>query len=229
MKKIIAFTCLMVGISQTWAAPVTARSDLGDQAGYSLGYLLAKNNADAMRGLDLDAFIQGLTAASNQQTPALSNEQMSRAINEYRQQAESAEFKKLKQQAQTNIQAEQKFLIANAKQPQVIKTTSGLQYTVLKAGSGQIPQANSTVTINYEGRLLDDTVFDSSIARQQPITLNLVDVIPGLQEGLKTMKEGGKTRFFIPSTLGYGDIGSGDAIQPNSLLIFDVELIKVEK
>ena len=98
---------------------------------------------------------------------------------------------------------------------------------VLQQGQGKSPKANSRVKVHYEGRLIDQTVFDSSIARQQPAEFQVSQVIQGWTEGLQLMKEGAKYRFFIPSKLGYGQIGSGDVIEPNSTLIFDVELIAV--
>ena len=121
----------------------------------------------------------------------------------------------------------QAFLTENAKKSDIITTKSGLQYQVLQAGTGKSPKANSKVKVNYEGRLLDGTVFDSSIARNHPVEFQLSQVIQGWTEGVQTMKEGGKTRFFIPANLAYGDVGSGDAIGPNSVLIFDIELLQV--
>lgn len=109
----------------------------------------------------------------------------------------------------------------------MITTKSGLQYQVLKEGNGQKPKATSRVKVNYEGRLLDGTVFDSSIARNHPVEFQLSQVIAGWTEGLQTMKEGGKTRFFIPANLAYGEVGAGDTIGPNSTLIFDIELLQV--
>ncbi|WP_269915190.1 FKBP-type peptidyl-prolyl cis-trans isomerase [Acinetobacter sp. HY1485] len=231
MKKCLALFCSVTCLSSAlWAAPtINAQSSLSDQAGYSLGYLLAKNNADAMRGLDLDAFIQGIVTASQQKQPVLSEQQMKQAIGTYRQQAENQEFIKLQQQAKKNSDAERIFLSQNAKKPDIKTLASGVQYTVLQMGKGITPQPNSNVTINYEGRLIDGTVFDSSIARQQEVNVNMSDLVLGLQQGLATMKEGGKTRFFIPAKFGYGEIGTGDVIEPNSTLIFDVELIKVNK
>jgi FKBP-type peptidyl-prolyl cis-trans isomerase FklB len=113
------------------------------------------------------------------------------------------------------------------KKADVKTTASGLQYMVLQQGQGKSPKANSKVKVHYEGRLIDQTVFDSSIARQQPAEFQVSQVIQGWTEGLQLMKEGAKYRFFIPAKLGYGQIGSGDVIEPNSTLIFDVELIEV--
>ena len=100
---------------------------------------------------------------------------------------------------------------------------------MLKEGKGKSPSANSNVRVHYEGRLIDGTVFDSSIARQQPVDFRTTQVITGWIEGLQLMKVGAKYRFFIPADLAYGQIGSGDIIEPNSTLIFDIELLEIIK
>ncbi|MHA3083153.1 FKBP-type peptidyl-prolyl cis-trans isomerase [Acinetobacter sp. ANC 5383] len=230
MKKILSFVCALSCLSTpAWAAStIDANSSLSTQAGYSFGYLLGKSNAEAIQGLDLNAFVQGLTAASHNQNPALSEQEMANALALYKKQAEAKDLLQHQQQAQINAQAGADFLANNAHQAGVVTTASGLQYQVIKAGQGKSPSKNSTVEINYEGRLIDGTVFDSSIAREQAATFRVSEVVSGLAEGLLTMKEGGKTRFFIPAKLGYGEIGAGDAIGPNSTLIFDVELLKIK-
>ena len=121
------------------------------------------------------------------------------------------------------------FLEENAKNDSVTQTESGLQYMVLKEGTGAKPGPTDEVTVHYTGRLINGTVFDSSVERGEPATFPLDKVIPGWTEGLQLMSEGAKYRLFIPSELAYGEKGAGEQILPNSTLIFDVELIKVEK
>ena len=123
----------------------------------------------------------------------------------------------------------QEFLEENAKNDSVVQTSSGLQYMVIKEGAGAKPGPTDEVTVHYTGKLLDGTVFDSSVERGEPATFPLNKVIPGWTEGLQLMSEGSKYRLFIPSELAYGEQGAGDQILPNSTLIFDVELIKVNK
>lgn len=119
------------------------------------------------------------------------------------------------------------FLEANAKKEGVIVLPSGLQYMVLKEGTGKNPGATSQVKCHYAGTLIDGTEFDSSYKRNAPATFGLNQVIKGWTEGVQLMKEGAKYRFFIPYELGYGAQGAGGSIPPYSALIFDVELIEV--
>ena len=133
------------------------------------------------------------------------------------------------QQIKDNKTLGREFLEQNAKNDSVVQTTSGLQYMVLKEGTGAKPGPTDKVTVHYTGKLLDGTVFDSSVERGEPATFALNQVIPGWTEGLQLMSEGAKYRLFIPSELAYGSKGAGEQILPNSTLIFDVELIKVEK
>ncbi len=133
------------------------------------------------------------------------------------------------QQIKDNKTVGREFMEQNAKNDSVVQTASGLQYMVLKEGTGAKPAAEDTVTVHYTGKLLDGTVFDSSVERGEPATFSLNSVIPGWTEGLQLMSEGSQYRLFIPSELAYGSKGAGDKILPNSTLIFDVELIKVTK
>ena len=133
------------------------------------------------------------------------------------------------QQIKDNKTLGREFLEENAKNDSVTVTQSGLQYMVLKEGTGAKPGPTDEVTVHYTGRLLDGTVFDSSVDRGEPATFPLDKVIPGWTEGLQLMSEGSKYRLFIPSDLAYGSKGAGEQILPNSMLIFDVELIKIEK
>jgi len=129
--------------------------------------------------------------------------------------------------AQENIEQGQKFLAENEKADGVKSTTSGLQYKVLRSGTGSThPKATDNVKVHYHGTLIDGTVFDSSVDRGEPISFGLNQVIAGWTEGLQLMVEGEKTRLFIPSNLGYGNRGAGK-IKPGSTLIFDVELLGI--
>ena len=141
------------------------------------------------------------------------------------EQTEQAEYGEIKDNATVG----REFLEENAKNDSVTQTESGLQYMVLKEGTGAKPGPTDEVTVHYTGRLLNGTVFDSSVDRGEPATFALNKVIPGWTEGLQLMSEGAKYHLFSPSELAYGEKGAGNQILPNSTLIFDVELIKVNK
>ena len=126
-------------------------------------------------------------------------------------------------------EAEQAYLAENAKKEGVQTTESGLQYKVIEEGSGESPAETDQVQVNYEGKLLDGTVFDSSYERQKPATFGVNQVISGWTEGLQLMKEGAKYEFYIPADLAYGQRGSGPKIGPGETLIFTVELLDVIK
>ena len=119
------------------------------------------------------------------------------------------------------------FLKENASKEGVKTLPSGLQYIVLKEGYGSSPELTESVTVHYHGTLIDGTIFDSSIDKGQPLTFTVNQVIPGWQEALQLMPQGAKWRVFIPSNLGYGQRGAGSKIKPNSVLIFDMELISI--
>ncbi|HLK11475.1 MAG TPA: FKBP-type peptidyl-prolyl cis-trans isomerase [Candidatus Binatia bacterium] len=121
------------------------------------------------------------------------------------------------------------FLEKAAKEKGAVKTTSGMVYEEVKAGSGDSPKASDTVKVHYEGRLTDGTVFDSSIKRGEPATFPLSGVIKCWTEGVQLMKVGGKAKLVCPSDLAYGDHGQGNLIPPGATLVFDVELLGIEK
>jgi FKBP-type peptidyl-prolyl cis-trans isomerase FklB len=121
------------------------------------------------------------------------------------------------------------FLAANAKKDGVITTASGLQYKVLKSGAGESPKASDQVKVDYTGTLTDGTVFDSSVQRGQPAVFPVGAVIPGWVEALQLMKVGDKWQLFIPAKLAYGDQSPSPVIPANSVLVFEVELLGIEK
>lgn len=228
MKYRLFLGCLtLFAATFSTAASVNNASRFEDQVGYSFGYIMGRSNIELLQQIDVPSFIDGLKASLLDEKAALSNDEMLKVISEFKQKSEEQEYTDYLAQLEKNKKAGQQFLQQNAKKSGVVVTKSGLQYQVLQKGTGKKPKASSTVKVNYEGRLLDGTVFDSSIARQQPIDFKLNQVIDGWKEGLALMNEGAKYRFFIPANLAYGEIGSGN-IEPNSTLIFDVELLKVQ-
>lgn len=227
MKKIFLFTCISALSFSSVATTINSKSSQQDQLGYSYGYLMGRNNADALKDINLQTFMQGLKEGAAGQESQLSAETMTQVLTEYKKQNEATALVALQKIAKKNAEIGTAFLTENAKKEGIKTTTSGLQYQVLTEGKGKKPTAGSKVKVNYEGRLIDGTIFDSSIARDHAVEFQVSQVIEGWTEGLQLMKEGGKNRFFIPAKLAYGEIGSGDIIEPNSTLIFDIDLLEV--
>ena len=227
MKKISILSSLLILSSASFAANISNKSTEKDQLGYSYGYVMGRTNADTLKDINLDAFIEGLKQGSTGQRSSLTDQEMAQALTKYKKQSESKQLIEFQKLAAENLKSGHQFLQENAKKAGIVTRPTGLQYQVIQQGQGKTPKATSKVKVHYEGRLIDGTVFDSSIARNQAVEFQVSQVIPGWTEGLQLMKEGAKYRFFIPADLAYGEIGSGDAIEPNSTLIFDVELLKI--
>lgn len=194
-----------------------------DKLSYAWGLAMGSQlKAMGVKELDVTSFSDAVKAAFNDEETAITPEEAQKIINEYLTELQEKATKMARE-------AGEKFLNENKGKENVQVTSSGLQYIVEKEGEGAQPSAEDEVTVHYTGKLLDGTVFDSSVNRGEPATFPLNRVIPGWTEGLQLMKEGGKTVFFIPSDLAYGAQGVPNAIPPHSVLIFEVELIKVNK
>ena len=152
---------------------------------------------------------------------------MQKVLMDYQKEQEEKFVKEMQTKAGENKTKGAAFLAENGKKAGVKTTASGLQYKVITEGKGKMPKATDVVEVNYEGKLLDGKVFDSSYERGEPIEFPLNQVIAGWTEGLQLMKEGGKYEFYIPSDIAYGEAGNS-GIEPNSTLIFTVELLKVK-
>lgn len=228
--KMMTRTALAAAMTALFAQANAA--DLGSdeqKVSYTIGVDMGQSIAqiDQKKSLDLDALIEGLKQAYAGDELKLSQEEMEAAMKSFAESRMKEVQAEMEQAAKENAEQGKVFLDENKDKEGVKTTDSGLQYLVLEEGEGAQPQENDSVTVNYEGRLLDGTVFDSSYDRGEPITFKLNEVIPGWTEGLQLMKEGGKSTFFIPAELAYGAQGAGPAIGPNSTLVFDVELLGV--
>ena len=206
---------------------ITEQSSASEKVGYSLGFMMAEGNKEAVKDLNLDTFEKGFRDGYEGNDSALTQEQMQEVLMTYQKAQEEQFAKDMQTKATENKTAGTAFLAENAKKEGVKQTDSGLQYKVLKEGTGKSPKATDVVEVNYEGKLIDGTVFDSSYERGEPIEFPLNQVIAGWTEGLQLMKEGGKYEFYIPSDIAYGEAGNA-GIEPNSTLIFTVELLKVK-
>jgi len=213
--------------SATPSVSITEQSTAKEKVGYSLGFMMAEGNKEAVQDLDLDTFEQGFRDGYQGEESALTQEQMEEVLMAYQKEQEEKFVADMQTKAEENKTKGTAFLAENAKKEGVKETASGLQYKVLTAGTGKSPKATDVVEVNYEGKLIDGTVFDSSYERGEPIEFPLNQVIAGWTEGLQLMKEGGKYEFYIPSDIAYGEAGNS-GIEPNSTLIFTVELLEVK-
>lgn len=198
-----------------------------------ISYVLGLDIGNHLKGLqtdiDLDVFLQGVETSLEGKDPLITPEQATNIKKEFSQKMMQERAEKNKKMAVTNKEEGEKFLAENKTKEGVKTTESGLQYIVLEEGKGETPKATDTVSVQYKGTLINGTEFDSSYKRGKPATFPLNRVIPGWTEGLQLMREGAKYRFFIPSDLAYGERGTGPVIGPNATLIFDVELLSIEK
>lgn len=197
-------------------------------------YSLAYRMGDELRkkGIQVDntQFTKGLTDGLTGHPASLTDAQQQKALQNYQQLVSQDMQQHQKVLGDANLKAGQDFLTDNAKKTGVQTLSSGLQYKVMTVGKGAIPKATDTVTVNYEGRLINGTVFDSSYKRNQPATFGVSQVIPGWTEALQKMPVGSTWELYIPAKLAYGTQGTPDgAIPPNSTLIFKVELLSIKK
>lgn len=207
-----------------------------DKVGYAIGMSIGKNLKKEGAEVSTSALAMGLEDGFTDKPAQLTDEQIREAMTAFQQKMMAKQQEKMmgaqapKDDAagQKNEEAGTAFLAENAKKSGVKTTDSGLQYIEVSAGKGKSPKATDTVSVNYKGTLIDGTVFDSSYDRGQPASFPVNQVIPGWTEALQLMKEGSKYKLFIPSKLAYGPRGAGEKIGPNSTLIFEVELLKVQ-
>lgn len=199
-----------------------------DRISYALGLSMGNNfKSSGIEILDINDFADGVAAVYAGAKPKMSYDEAKVEIQKFFQAMEAKQQEAAQEMAKVNQAAGEAFLAENGKRPEVTTTASGLQYEVLAEGNGDMPTAGDQVTVHYTGKLIDGTVFDSSVERGQPATFGVTQVIPGWVEALQMMKVGSKWRLFIPSNIAYGPQGAGGVIGPNATLIFDVELLQI--
>ena len=192
-----------------------------DKISYALGLSIGNNfKSSGISSLNLSDFLKGVKDVLEGNNLDLSYDEAKQVINDY--------FVKLQEEkGELNKKAGEEFLHINKEKAGVTTLPSGLQYEILKTGEGPKPKATDQVKCHYEGKLIDGRIFDSSIQRGQPATFPLNQVIAGWTEALQLMPTGSKWRLYIPSDLAYGQQQAGELIEPNSTLIFDVELLDI--
>ncbi len=198
-----------------------------DKLCYTLGVNVAKTFEMIGQQPNFDVFVRAMKDVLEKKDLAMTDEEMQNSIRLFQQNLMTAQMKKREEEAVKNEEEAKKFLEENKNKEGVVTHPSGIQYKVLKEGNGPKPKETDTVKVHYKGSLLDGTVFDSSYDRGEPITLPLNRVIKGWSEAVQLMPVGSKWQIFIPPNLGYGKEGN-QVIPPNSLLIFEVELLDIE-
>lgn len=202
--------------------------DQKEKVSYSIGLNIGKDFKTQGVEVDTNILLKGMTDALSETEPLLTDEQIQETLTQLQKDMAAKQEVMAKEASEKNKAAGVAFLAENGKKEGVTTLPSGLQYKVIEEGKGAQPTLESTVTVHYKGTLVDGKEFDSSYSRNEPATFPVKGVIPGWTEAMQLMQEGAKWQIVIPSELAYGERGAGPVIGPNSTLIFEVELIKVQ-
>lgn len=236
-QRILTAACIVLltagagvfGAAQAAESGDDGFADNSAKRSYALGMNIARSVAKLPVDFDIDALAQGLRDVLSGTETRLSDRESKVAYQALMRNIQVAQTMNMKEKADANLKASKAFLAENKTRKGVKVTASGLQYKVLKKGSGPQPDLNDTVTVHYVGKLIDGTVFDSSRQRGKPATFPVNGVIAGWTEALQMMHEGARYKLFIPAKLAYGMRGAGRRIGPNETLIFTVELLGVHE
>jgi FKBP-type peptidyl-prolyl cis-trans isomerase len=235
-KFTIFFTTVLVGlvslpltVSGADSAADRPLETNKDKVSYSIGLDLGKYLINMKGKIDYELLKQGIDDGFSGAEPRLSQEEITSAQEEFAAALQEEQEAQLEEMKQKNSAAGEAYLDENKAKEGVVTTDSGLQYEVLEAGDGQKPTPEDTVKVDYVGTLIDGTEFDSSIARGEPVTFPVGQVIPGWTEILQLMPVGSKYRVTIPTNLAYGEAGAPPVIEPNSVLVFEIELLGIEE
>ena len=221
-KKPVAKPKPKAPVAAVAASPVKLTSPI-DSVSYSIGVNVALGlKQQNLANANVKAISQALQDVLQSQNLQIAPEQANQIIGAFFQRDRL-------EKANANKKVGEQFLLENKKKPGIMTTASGLQYEIVKEGTGPKPMTTDTVKAHYTGWLLDGTVFDSSVERGQPLEIPVNQVIQGWSEALQLMPVGSKWKLYIPSTLAYGSQGTGPQIGPNSTLVFDIELLEILK
>lgn len=233
-RKIIAatlglFLALPVVAQSAEKATDSTLKTFKEKLSYSVGTDIGKSLEQLKDEVDINSVILGLQDSIAGKELLLNPEQMQEVQQQFVMQMQAKQQEKLLEMQQKNREAGDKFLAENKKVEGVVVTESGLQYQITEQGDGALPTADDVVSVHYTGTLIDGTKFDSSFDRGKPADLPLNGIIPGWTEALQLMKVGTKAHLVIPSDLAYGENGAPPVIEPNSVLVFDVELLAIKE
>ena len=226
--KLAVILAVLLLASQVGAQEKSAFKSPKEKLSYSIGVDIG--NTLKRQQIEVDPAIvgQGVKDVLSGGKLVLSEEQIKETMMSFQKEMVAKQAERMKQAGDKNKKEGEDFLATNKKKEGVITLPDGLQYKVMKEGTGKSPKATDTVNVHYRGTLVDGTEFDSSLKRGEPASFQVNQVIPGWTEALQKMKVGAKWQLFIPGSLAYGERGAGNSIGPNAVLIFDVELIGIK-
>jgi FKBP-type peptidyl-prolyl cis-trans isomerase FklB len=226
MKVFLSLLGFLLLFSDGAADEKQKLNDQKDKESYSLGYQFGQGLKTQGMEIDVDIYAAGIRDALGGKDSLMSQEEMRSTLAELQGRYLAARQKEWKEMAEKNLADSKTFMEENKKKDGVKILPSGLQYKILVEGTGRIPKVTDTVTVNYRGTLIGDREIDSSYSKGKPQVLQVDKVIPGWTQALQMMKEGSKWQIFIPPELGYGEQAVGP-VPPNSVLIFELELISI--
>jgi FKBP-type peptidyl-prolyl cis-trans isomerase FklB len=229
MKKMIIAVSMAAAISVNVSAETVKVLENDQQkVSYSFGLVLGKRMQNDLPDLNVDLFMQGVKDAMENKAGLLTDDQVADVLAKFQRDMQQEQMEKVQKIADENSKVGSDFLAKNKQKEGVVTLESGLQYKILKEGKGPQPGADDVVKVHYTGSLINGEVFDSSVERGEPVTFPLNGVIAGWTEALQLMPTGSKWQLYIPSNLAYGANGNR-SIGPNETLLFDVELLGIEK
>ena len=228
MKQLSIVIAAVALASTCFAQEKTELKDTKDKVSYSIGLDIGSTFKKQKMDINLDILQKGLKDGVSGAKPLLTEDEVKATMTAYSKEMTEKQMNANKEAGIKNAAAGEVFLSENKKKEGVKTTASGLQYKVLKEGTGPTPKSTDSVTTNYRGTLIDGTEFDSSYKRGEPATFPVSGVIKGWTEALLLMKVGSKYQLYIPHVLAYGERGAGQDIGPNETLIFEVELLAIK-
>lgn len=235
MKKMagIIAACMLIVPASLWAQDKQQDAAALESFEQKLGYSMGLDVGNYFKGIDkeinFEALMLGLNDAFEGKEPRLSAEQIAAVQKEFGEKMQAKQQEELATMKEENKRKGEAYLAENKQKEDVVTTESGLQYQLLEEGEGPTPEATDKVKVDYVGTLIDGTEFDSSIKRGEPAIFGVDQVIPGWGEALQLMEVGSKYRLVIPSELAYGEKGAPPVIEPNSVLVFEVDLLGIEE
>jgi len=224
--RVMLIVCLVLAVSPVYGEDKAEFPTPKDKLSYALGADMANNMKKFEIDVNPDYYMKGMKDALSGGKTQLTEQEIKAVIMDMQKDLQAKQREKMKEQGAKNKKAGDAFLAENKKKSGVKALPDGLQYKIITEGKGKSPKSSDTVTVNYRGTLIDGTEFDSSYKRKEPVSFPVNGVIKGWTEALQMMKEGSKWELFIPADLAYGENGR-PGIPPNSVLIFEVELIKI--